>query len=82
MTGQEMKLQIAIEQGKVNALRQEVAEMNKEHEYWQQVRIQAAIAAMSIVKDAYNVYDEIERFVHHSVRIADALIQELKGGEE
>lgn len=46
MTEQEMQLQIAKEQDKVNALRQEVAEMNKEREYWQQVRIQAAIAAM------------------------------------
>lgn len=46
MNEQDMQLQIAIEQGKVNALRQEVAEMNKEREYWQQVRIKASIAAM------------------------------------
>jgi len=49
---------------------------------WQQVRIQAAIAAMDIVKGAYNIHNDVERFVHHSVKIADALIDELKGGEE
>ena len=49
---------------------------------WQQVRIQAAIAAMDIVKGAYNIYDKIEQLVHHSVKIDDALIDELKGGEE
>lgn len=47
---------------------------------WQQVRIQAAIAAMNIVKGAYNIHNDVERFVHHSVRIADALIEELKKG--
>ena len=80
MNEQEMQMKLASQQEKVEALRQEVAEMNKEREFWQQVRIQASIAAMSIVKDAYNVYDEIERFVHHSVRIADALVAELKKG--
>ena len=50
---------------------------------WQQVRIQAAIAAMNIVKGAYNIHNDVERLVHHSVRVADALIAELrKGGEE
>lgn len=49
---------------------------------WQQVRIQAAIAAMNIVKGAYNIYDDIEQLVQHSVRIADALIKELKKGSE
>lgn len=63
---------------------QEIAAMNKEHEYWQNYRIQAAIAAMNIVKGAYNIHDDIEQLVQHSVRIADALIKELqkKGGEK
>ena len=47
---------------------------------WQQVRIQASIAAMNIVKGAYNIHNDVERFVHHSVRIADALVAELKKG--
>lgn len=80
MTEQEMQIEIAKEQGKANMLRQEIAAMNKEPVNWQQVRIQAAIAAMNIVKGAYNIYDEVERFVHHSVRIADALVAELKKG--
>ena len=49
---------------------------------WQQVRIQAAIAAMDIVKGAYNIHDDVEQLVQHAVRIADALIKELKGGEQ
>ena len=78
MTEQDMQLQIAIEQGKINALRQEVAEMNKEREYWQQVRIQAAIVAMNIVKGAYNIHNDVKQLAHHSVIIADALIKELQ----
>lgn len=80
MTEQERQFELAIKQGQVEAFRQEVAEMNKEREYWQQVRIQAAIAAMNIVKGAYNIHNDVERFVHHSVRIADALVVELKKG--
>ena len=49
---------------------------------WQQVRIQASIAAMNIVKGAYNIHNDVERLVHHSVRIADALVAELKKGGE
>lgn len=49
---------------------------------WQQVRIQASIAAMDIVKGAYNVHNDMERLVRHSVKLADALIKELKGGQD
>ena len=50
---------------------------------WQHYRIQAAIAAMNIVKGAYNVHNDMERLVRHSVKLADVLIDELKkGGEE
>jgi len=46
MTEQEMQFELMKSQEKVNELRQEVASMNKECEYWQKVRTQAAIAAM------------------------------------
>jgi len=52
---------------------------------WQQVRIQAAIAAMSIVADdGYNVRNEQDLIAKYAVEIADALIAELqkKGGQE
>lgn len=62
----------------LNVLRQEVAEMNKEREYWQHYRIQAAIAAMDIVNGAYNIHNDMERLVRHSVKLADALVAELK----
>ena len=78
MSEQEMQTKLYAQQEKVKELRQEVAEMNKEHEFWQQVRIQAAIefaaqilgnlggAPTSVAKDA--------------VDYADALIEELKKG--
>lgn len=51
---------------------------------WEEARIQAAIAAMNIVKGAYNVHNDMERLVLHSVKLADALIAELqkKGGQD
>jgi hypothetical protein len=49
---------------------------------WQHYRIQAAIAALDIVKGAYNIHDDVEQLVQHAVRIADALIKELKGGDK
>jgi len=77
MTEQEIQLQIAIEQGKANALRQEVAEMNKEREYWQHYRIQAAIAAMvGLMAGQYIVPPD--KMAVDAVRYADDLIAELQ----
>ena len=45
---------------------------------WQHYRIQAAIAAMNIVNGAYNIHNDMERLVRHSVKLADALIAELQ----
>lgn len=47
---------------------------------WQHYRIQASIAAMNIVNGAYNIHNDMERLVRHSVKLADALIAELKKG--
>lgn len=94
MSEQEMQMKLASQQGKVEALRQEVAEMNKEHEFWQQVRIQASIAAMqSYISDGERMalvskkfdYDDkiIFKFIAEgAVMYADALIAELKKGGE
>jgi len=51
---------------------------------WQHYRIQASIAAMNIVKGAYNIHNDMEHLVRHSVKLADALIAELqkKGGQD
>jgi len=84
MTEQEMQFKLMESQEKVNELRQEVAAMNKEREYWQQVRINAAIAAMNIVADdGYNVRNEQHLIAKYAVEIADALVAELqkKGGQ-
>ena len=76
MSEQEMQMKLALEQGKVEALRQEVAEMNKEREFWQQVRIQAAIAAMKAFIGVEQM--PFEHIVGEAVKIADALVAELK----
>lgn len=79
-TERELQLELELEQVKAENLRHEVAKINKEQEYWQQVHIQAAIefaaqilgnlggAPTSIAKDA--------------VDYADALVAELKRNED
>lgn len=95
MTEQEMQIKIAKEQEKANNLRQEIAEMNKEREYWQHYHIQAAIAAMQgmianpqtfeqLVHDkGYKEVcggDKTQIIAIASVMYADALVAELKKG--
>ena len=47
---------------------------------WEQVRIQAAIAAMPIIERMLDCYipQRRETLAYHSVELADALIEELK----
>ena len=47
---------------------------------WEQVRIQAAIAAMPIIERMFDCYipQRRETLAYHSVELADALIEELK----
>lgn len=85
-------MKLASQQEKIKELRQEVAEMNKEREYWQQARIQAAIAAMQGMLANPKHHDiQVESGVPFSkfyainaVVCADALIAELqkKGGQD
>lgn len=85
MSEQEMQFEIMKSQEEVNALRQEVAEINKERKYWQHYRIQAAIAAMNGYQSAPIIpgcdpnpsQQEVARW---SVQLADALVAELKKG--
>lgn len=90
MSEQEMQMKLALQQGKVEALRQEVAEMNKEREFWQHYHIQAAIAAMQAhLSDgehmallSRNLKHDDEAVSGHvakaAVMYADALIAELQ----
>lgn len=70
---------------------QEALHKLEENQYWEQVRIQAAIAAMPIANNIVdNLYGadyhgtevsklhSIERFTQECVAIADALVEELK----
>lgn len=75
-------------QEEVNELRQEVASMNKECEYWQQVRIQAAIAAMQgMLANPEHQKKQVESgepfgyfYAMNAIMCADVLIAELKKG--
>lgn len=50
---------------------------------WQQVRIQASIAAMQTIADTLgSVEYNKELIAKHAVELADALIEELKGGQD
>ena len=88
-----MQMKLYAQQEKVNALRQEVAEMNKEREYRQEVRIQAAIAAMQgmVISDAYSHEEPVgpsyqikrrkwspAKIAKEAVAYADFLIAELQ----
>lgn len=85
MTEQEMQFELMKSQEKVNALRQEIAAMNKECEYWKHYHIQAAIAAMQAeLTNPNNVFsmcdDKLAIITKRAIRYADALVAELKKG--
>lgn len=93
MTEQEMQFELMKSIEKANELRQEVSSMNKEREFWQQVHIQAAIAAMQgmVISDAYCSEEPVgpayqikrrkwapARIAQEAVAYADFLIAELQ----
>ena len=97
MTEQEMQFKLMKSQEKVKALRQEVAEINKEREYWQQVHIQAAVAAMQGMLANPQTFEQIDHYKGYkevcdgdktkivaraSVMYADALVAEIKRSED
>lgn len=78
MSEQEMQMKLASQQEIVNALRQEVVEMNKEREFWQQVRIQASIEFAAQILGTHG--GSPTSVAEDAVIYADALIVELKKG--
>ena len=96
MTEQEMQFELMKSQEIVNKLRQEVASMNKECEYWQQVRIQFVGQIASAIISNYEFYAQgiaeeckksgksrPEMVAQMSLEIVDALVAELqKKGEQ
>lgn len=93
MTKQEMQFELVKSQKRVDALCKKIAEMNKKHEYWKQVRIQFVGQIASAIISNYEFYsqgitEECERsgksrpemIAQMSLEIADALIAELKKG--
>lgn len=81
MTEQEMQFELMKLQEKVNALRQEVAAMNKECECWQHCRTLAAIAAMQVFIEHPNG-ESSQIIAKDAVRYADALVAELKRSDD
>lgn len=93
MTEQEMQMKLASQQEQVEALRQEVAEMNKEREHQHQVRIQFVGQIASAIISNYEFYalgiaEECKKsgkltpeiVAQMSIEIANALIDGLKKG--
>lgn len=80
-TERERQLELELEQVKTENLRHEVAKMNKEQEYWQQVRIRAAIAAMQGMLIGDTAPHDVALSIS-AVELADALIEELKRSDD
>jgi len=59
----------------LNMNQQQPVQLATQEAYWQQVRIQAAIAAMQTVDDHVSTVEEL---AGRCVRYADALIKELQ----
>jgi len=85
-----MQFELMKSQEKVNELRQEVASMNKECEYWQQVRIDATIAAMQgmLANPAHQkVQSESGEpfgyfYAMNAIMCANVLVEELKRSDD
>lgn len=61
----------------INMRQQQPVQLATQYAYWQQVRIQASIAAMQTVDDHVSTVNEL---AERCVRYADALVKELKKG--
>lgn len=83
MTEQEMQFELIKSQEKVNALRQEVAAMNKEYEYWRQVHINTAIRLTCVLSEKMlgAGYSE-KQIVKQAIELANVLVEELKRNED
>ena len=83
-TEREQQLELALEQAKVENLRQEVAKMNEEQNSWHQIRIRATIAAMQGILSNSTILSSasLEDIAETSVNMADALILKLRQNDE
>lgn len=82
-TEREQQLELALEQAKLENLRHEVADMNKEEKSWQQIRIDAAVKLTCVLSEKMlgDGYSE-RQIAKQAVKLADALVAELKKGEQ
>ena len=80
-TEREQQLELELEQAKAETLRQEVAKMNKEQEYWQQVYIDAAVKLTCALSEKMlgAGYSE-KQIVKQVVKLTNELVEELKKG--
>lgn len=85
MNEQELQQAIASEIDKANTLRQEIAQINQEHDYWRQVRVTVAASVLPfalqqepVINAQFRSADD--RAIERSVGIADKFVQRLKGG--
>jgi ribosomal protein L32E len=80
-TERQLQLELDLEQAKAENLRQEVAKMNKEQEYWQQVYIDAAVKLTCALSEKMlgAGYSE-KQIVKQVVKLTNELVEELKKG--
>ena len=80
-TEREQQLELDLEQAKLENLRREVADTNKEDEFWQQVRIDASVKLTRALSEKMLGAGYSERQIaKQAVELADALVEELKKG--
>ena len=78
-TERERQLELELEQAKAENLRQEVAKMNKEQDYWQQVHIDAVVKLTCALSEKMLEagYSE-KQIVKRAIELANVLVHELK----
>ena len=82
-TEREQQLELELEQAKAENLRHEVAKMNKNQEYWQQVRIDAAVKlTCALSEKMLGAGFSEKQIVKQTVELTDALVAELKKGDD
>ena len=80
-TEREQQLEIDLERAKLENLRREVTDINKEDEFWRQVHINTAIRLTCVLSEKMlgAGYSE-KQIVKQVVKLTNELVEELKKG--
>lgn len=82
-TEREQQLELALEQAKLENLRREVTDLNKEEKSWHQIRIDAAVKLTCALSEKMLGAGYSERQIaKQATELTDALVAELKKGRQ